>query len=525
MKLIESEAATAMPIAPAARQAASRALDQARASSGAVELFGSFVLQGEEFALPAMSIREVVNFPTRIIPVPLAPAALEGVFTLRGHVIPVLNLARIVDPAAAPASASSKIAILDHEDILVGIAFDDIGEVLRVRPEQRSTLQYTEGAVHGVINGTIMLDDGDRLLQILDAHALVHVENVPQVRDLRAVQRAADKSQFHQRAGRRPCLSFRVGGTGFAFAMSAVREIIMVPELQSSVMASKLCLGRINFRGNPVAVIDFADLLRFAPGDERDSATQRILVVAIGASLVGLLVDAVDAMFGIYDSDILPIPLLSRTRAGMFAGYVTREDSGDLLFLNHDGIFSHAELAELGAGHVRLYQDEANKGHDADQHASSKAQRTTYITFTVESGWAVEIKQLREIILFSLNLVKPPGMPAFVHGILNLRQQVISVIDLRCRFGMAPLIERDAARILIVEHEGELVGLIVDAVDTIVQVPSSARRAYPRIMRENSEHFQATEVIDLGDDGATLSVFDSLAFLKRLRQDMAAMLD
>ena len=525
MNLIESEGAATMPIAPAARIVAVRALDQARASSGAVELFGSFVLLGEEFALPAMSIREVVNFPARITPVPLAPAALEGVFTLRGHVIPVLNLARIFDPVAAPVAAGSKIAILDHEDILVGIAFDAIGEVLRVRPEQRATLQYAEGAVPGVVSGTILLDDGARLLQILDTHALVRIEDVPQVRALRAVQRAADKSQFHQRAARRPCLSFRVGGTGFAFAMSAVREIITVPELKSSVMASKLCLGRINFRGNPVAVIDFAALLHFAPGGEHDGATRRILIVAIGASLVGLLVDAVDAMFGIYDSDVLPIPLLSRARAGMFAGCISREDAGELLFLNHDGIFSNAELVELGAGHVRLYHDEASKGDDADQPASRKAERTAYIAFTVESGWAVEIKQLREIIPLTLNLVKPPGMPAFVHGILTLRQQVISVIDLRCMFGMAALIERDAARILIVEHEGERVGLIVDAVDTIVQVPTSARRPYPKMMRENSERFQATEVIDLGDDGATLSVFDSLSFLERLGRDMARMPD
>ena len=210
----------------------------------------------------------------------------------------------------------------------------------------------------------------------------------------------------------------------------------------------------------------------------------------------------------------------------MFAGCISREDAGDLLFLNHDGIFSNTELVELGAGHVRLYQDEARKGDDADQSASRKAGRTAYIAFTVESGWAIEIKQLREIVPLTLNLVKPPGMPDFVHGILNLRQQVISVIDLRCMFGMAALIERDAARILIVEHEGERVGLIVDAVDTIVQVPTSARRTYPKMMRENSARFQATEVIDLGAaDGATLSVFDSLAFLERLGRDMAGMPD
>ena len=54
------------------------------ASDPAAELFGSFHLGGDEFALPASCIREVVNYPAKVTALPLSPAYLEGMFTLRG---------------------------------------------------------------------------------------------------------------------------------------------------------------------------------------------------------------------------------------------------------------------------------------------------------------------------------------------------------------------------------------------------------------------------------------------------------
>lgn len=208
-------------------------------AAAAVELFGSFMLGGSEFALPALCIREVVNFPDRMTSVPLAPSYLEGMFTLRGSVIPVVNLGRLFDPSAPVAAASDKIAIIDYQEAQVGLLVHATGEILRVRPEQRSRLRYAEGSTQGVVAGTILLEDGRRLVQVLDIDRLVHIENVPQVQSMRAAG-AESRRQLRVVGERRHAISFRAAGARFAMEMKAIQEIVRVPELAASILASPL---------------------------------------------------------------------------------------------------------------------------------------------------------------------------------------------------------------------------------------------------------------------------------------------
>lgn len=509
MNELASAAANAAAVAASAVKAAS-------ASAAATELYGSFFLGPDEFALPAVCIREVVNLPARITALPLSPAHLEGMFTLRGTVIPIVNLGRLFNPAAGPAAPGHKVAIIEHQDVLVGMLFDDTGEILRVRPEQRSVLQYAPGATPGVIAGTILLDQGNRLLQVLDANQLIRIENVPQVLSLRAsgqqrLQRAQAQGE------RRRCVSFRSAGTSFAFEMAAIQEIVRVPALQPSVLAGKLCLGRMNFRGSPVAVVDFTALLSAGasarPVDAAD-ADQRVMVARIGDATIAFLVDSVDSIIHFYNDDVLPIPLLSKARAGMFGGCISRPEQGDVILLDHAGIFSHKEIADMRQGHANLYPLDGQQAAGAAKDGRHGA-RKVYLTFRMEQAFAVEIKQVREIINFSGNITRPPGTPHYMRGVLNLRQLMVSVIDMRNLYGMPEREPGELSRILIIERGEERYGLLVDGVEDIITVPDSQRYAAPRLMRNQSAgagmQSEAAEVIDMEkEDGnrQSFSVFD-----------------
>lgn len=490
----------------------------------ATQLFGSFLLDKEEYALPAINIREVVNFPERIIPVPLSPVYLEGIFTLRGTVIPVVNLRRLFDPDAAAADPSQKIAIIDHEHVLVGMLFDCTGEILRVRPEQRSTLVYQGKNAQGVISGTVQLADGARLLQVLDPFALLHIENIPQILERRSAGRKVDSDRFHLQAERRQCVSFHVGDSIFAFEMLAIREIIRVPELKSSVLNSKLCVGGFHFRGSVIPVVNFARLLKSEEEGRPATPDQRLVIARIGKVSIGFLVDSVDDIIKFFPDDVLPIPLLSKARAGMYRGCILRPTGGEIILLDHEKIFSSAEIVEIDRGHANLFQAEA--GSENKEQNIKKTKRQVYLAFRLENVFAVEIKQIREIIEYSDKIIKPPGMPSFMLGILNLRQQMISIVDMRSLYGMPPLASMQNAKILILERGDERFGLVVDAVENIVTVADSDRYPVPKMMLSSVPaglRSEMEEVIDFPTENnarQTFSVFQCDVFLAKLAREM-----
>lgn len=521
-----------LPADPAARAVAAMAAAHAAAArtladAAGFELFGSFHLGGEEFALPALAIREVVAYPARVTRMPLSPGCLEGIFTLRGVAIPVVNLARVFDPDAPAAGAHQQVAILDHEEVLVGLVIDTTGEVLRVRPGQRSTVVH-EGGRQSVVGGTIMLGDGARLLQVLVPEALIRIDNVPQVRSMSTTMRAAERARFLRHAEARKCLCFSAGGSSFAFAMTAVQEIIAVPALRTSVMTGPLCRGWINFRGRAVGIVDFGALVG-RPADQAGQAAgaeddRRILMARIGDELLGFLVDSVDTIIPYFDSDVLPIPLLGTRRGAMYRGCLPRPDGAGTLFLDHARVLSDAELAEVCAGHRRIYQDEV--AAEALQGAQAAAARKqVYLAFTLDSAWATEIGQVCEIISTTQAITCPPDAPDCVRGMLNLRRQMVSIIDLRRLYGMPPLDDTGECRILVLERGAERYGVIVDRVDSIVHLPASARRASPKLLRAGGDivdmRSSVSEVLEL-PDGTVMHLFDRAAFLARLEAALAA---
>jgi len=484
-----------------------------QASAGAaVELFGSFMLGGDEFALPALCIREVVNFPERMTSVPLAPSYLEGMFTLRGSVIPVVNLGRLFDPAAPAAEPSNKIAIIDYQEAQVGLLVHATGEILRVRPEQRSRLRYAEGSTQGVVAGTILLDEGRRLVQVLDIDRLVHIENVPQVQSMRA-SGAETRRQLRVVGERRHAISFRAAGARFAMEMKAIQEIVRVPELAESILASPLCRGRMLFRGLQVPVVDFAALAGGQPAQA--DAGQRILVAHIGEATVGFLVDDVESILHFTSDEVLAIPLLSKERSAMFAGCVARPGEEDVILLDHEGIFSRSEIGEMDLGHRQLYPAQARAA------ASQRAGRKVYLSFRVGELFALELKQVREIIDHAGDISHPPGMPDYMCGVLNLRQQLISLVDLRRLYGMEAA--EGEGKVLVIERDEGRYGLVVDAVADIVTVDDGKRFAAPSLMKTSVTaqdlSAESNEVVELPQaDGSTHStcLLDLERVMKRI---------
>jgi len=83
--------------------------------------------------------------------------------------------------------------------------------------------------------------------------------------------------------------------------------------------------------------------------------------------------------------------------------------------------------------------------------------------------YGIEITKVREIILIT-DITRLPEMPEYVKGVLNLRDNVIAVIDLRAMFGLPESQLTDESRIMVVQAGGRTIGIVVDAVSEVLRI-------------------------------------------------------
>jgi purine-binding chemotaxis protein CheW len=95
-------------------------------------------------------------------------------------------------------------------------------------------------------------------------------------------------------------------------------------------------------------------------------------------------------------------------------------------------------------------------------------------------SYAVPIADVREIVN-PLMLTELPHAPAAVVGVADHRGDVIPVVDLRIRFGLRPLADRQRAKWILVHVEGRLIGLIVDRVLDVFGTSGAEIRAAPSL--------------------------------------------
>ena len=121
---------------------------------------------------------------------------------------------------------------------------------------------------------------------------------------------------------------------------------------------------------------------------------------------------------------------------------------------------------------------------DRVEDISFMSRETHIVGFRVgRETYGVPITSLHEIVRVP-EITAVPDAPHYLEGVINLRGKIVSVVDLRKRFGqVAPELNR-RSRILVVEHKGRLVGMIVDSASEVLKIPESEIETAPAMMQE-----------------------------------------
>lgn len=456
---------------------------------GEADIFGTFLIGGNEFAVSVSSIQEVVNRPEEFTNVPLSPDYLLGLFNLRGVIIPVVDLRSIFGLTSDSANvADAKVAIIEHGTHCFGLLVDRTGDVFNARDVDRNEVSRVRGDVReSIIGGIFKLENGQRLVQILDPFELLKLEKLPRVTGTH------NSALTRRKRGRRKqCISFEVGDCICAFDMKSIKEIVELQSIDNTALAHGSTLGAIDLRGSTVPVIDFRVFLgKQEPSTAQELAGKgyKLIVMKLGDYQISLLVDGISNIVSYFDDDLVTFPGVGMERTEMFLGCLSSHDDEMVLLLDHNKILGDEELADITMGHSKLFSAEDNTAQEADHAAGNKR---TFITFFVGSKFALDIESVNEVMSFPESIVHPPSLPSFIEGMVNLRGELIPIINLRALYNL-DAIDSSMTKLLIFTCNEKKYGFMVDTVDSIVSLSGKNSSALPRI-------FDGGQSLDISND-------------------------
>ena len=116
-------------------------------------------------------------------------------------------------------------------------------------------------------------------------------------------------------------------------------------------------------------------------------------------------------------------------------------------------------------------------------------QQGKFLTFHLgEEVYGIEIRYVTEIIGIQ-KITEVPDMPDFIKGVINLRGQVIPVMDVRTRFRMEPREYDDRTCVIVVRINDLSIGLVVDTVNEVQDIEDKDISPPPSISKKASSRF------------------------------------
>lgn len=113
-----------------------------------------------------------------------------------------------------------------------------------------------------------------------------------------------------------------------------------------------------------------------------------------------------------------------------------------------------------------------------------------WVTYQLQDEtYGINVMQVQEVLRIT-EIAPVPGAPSYVLGIINLRGNVVTVIDTRHRFGLNVKESNDEqSRIIIVEVNGNVIGMLVDSVAEVVYLHQSEIDSAPIVNNDESSRF------------------------------------
>jgi purine-binding chemotaxis protein CheW len=455
-----------------------------------IRQFVTFVVGDEVFAVDMEPVQEIIRMP-EVVRVPLAPVSMDGLFNLRGKILPIISLRSILGFKRQEHHDSTRALIIGLGQPL-GFIVDRVASVISIDSGKLESIKGTESTINApFLSGVIKEASGFPLIMVLDFARLVtqefeqintlarmgNPERLPQTLFSPEEELDSDDAQL---------VSFAVAGQEYAIDIAQVQEIVQVPEfiIQTPNSAPHI-LGLISLRDRVLPLVSLRSLFILPPRPVDDSS--RIVVIISDVGTLGLVTDNVSEVLRVPKSMIEDLPGgLSQEGKLSDITQICRLSGGTRLvsIINANHLFQNALISNVLEACETISQeavadpDDKKNGDDEDQ----------IVVFRLGDGeFGAPIASVNEIVRVPEELTHVPKAPDFVEGVINLRGNVVPVIDQRKRLDLPATERTDCQRIMVLLLDGVSTGLVVDAVTEVLKVPKNAIIASPNFFSKRSK--------------------------------------
>ena len=449
-------------------------------SKPADQRFLTFKSEGRFYALPAASVAEVVRVPT-LARVPQAPRSLIGLINLRGSVVPVASVRALLGRDDATTTPASRLIVLDGASP-VALAVDEVTNLVRIAPERVKTTEADVASESGeYLRG--VFEDSSHITKVLDIQELLRrafTQIAPKRQAIAAAVGAHLQRQVAPETARIRLVTFEVAGQEYAFPLEAVREIVTTPDDLTFVPGSDNAVrGVMPYRGGLLPLLSLRRLLGLP---STVLSREKVLVAAIGDLAIGFVADRTRAVLSVEPDHIELVPPVLAARAGGEAQIkeIYRARNGRLVsILAPERLFREEVMQKLAHSNATMKAKVEEGGH------TSKTDELRFVVFRLDDNeFALPIDAVDEVARVPDQITRLPKTPKFLEGVVNLRGEVLPVIDQRRRFEMQPTTASGRKRLVVVRTDRHRAGLIVDSVTEVLRCTPDLIKPSPLLTGE-----------------------------------------
>lgn len=466
-----------------------------------------FQVDEEEFAFRITNINEIIRIPS-IIKIPNVPQYITGLCSVSGNLLPIIDSRKMFGMPERELNENSRIIVVDIDGKKAGLISDRVSEVITVDEttvkEPPSGIKGVDG---GVVNGILILNDGKRVVILLDAGKIIHAGNLDSAGNKQGSSVKNSVASENIEDEEEQIVIFRIGTGEYAFHVHDVKEIIRLPDMMKVPDTASHIDGVFSLRNQLLAAVNPGKL--FGMNCKQPDENSRVVIIDNGSFSYGVLVDKVSH--------------IARARKNLFKESGQNADNSDtryikgffnldngkrlVMMLEPQKLISLEDVKAIsGVVHRKMTKGKSSDDGDADNNVE-------YVVFTLGSEeYGIEIKNVREIKRIDA-ITRFPGAPSFIAGMVDIRGLVIPVLNLGKLLSVDDSDTYHASRLLVIEAGDKRTGILVASVSEILRITTDYLEDAPETLKGNDQERYIDKIAKLNNGNRMVLILNLAALL------------